>query len=36
MKEKYIPAELEITEFQNEDVITTSDPVVDEAGLPVL
>ena len=28
--EKYIPAELEIIEFENEDVITTSVPNLDE------
>ncbi len=28
--EKYIPAELEIIEFESEDVITTSFPNLDE------
>ena len=28
MKEKYIPAEMELVEFENEDVITGSLPIV--------
>lgn len=37
MKEKYINPEMEIIEFQAEDIITASDPVIDpNTGLPVL
>ena len=28
MKEKYVAPEMEIVEFENEDVITTSTPIV--------
>lgn len=38
MKEKYITAEMEIVEFECEDVITTStiDPVPEDDELPIL
>lgn len=37
-KEKYTRAEIQITEFETEDVITTSgiDPVPEENELPIL
>ena len=37
-KEKYTSAEMQITEFETEDVITTSgiDPVPEENELPIL
>lgn len=37
-KEKYTRAEMQITEFETEDVITTSgiDPVPEENELPIL
>ena len=37
-KEKYTRAEMQITEFETEDVITTSgiDPVPEENQLPIL
>ena len=33
-KEKYVTLEMEITEFENKDVITTSVPDPGEDGLP--
>ena len=37
-KEKYTRAEMQITEFETEDVITTSgiDPVPEENELPIM
>lgn len=35
MKQIYTEPELEIIEFESEDVITTS-PLVDEYGLPIM
>ena len=36
MKEKYISPEMEITEFECEDVITTSGIIPDDNELPVI
>ena len=37
MKQIYIPAELEIMQFETEDVITASQPdISDEYGTPIL
>lgn len=38
MKEKYITPEMEVVEFECEDVITTStiDPVLEENELPIM
>ena len=36
MKEKYINAEIEVIKFKAEDIITTSDPIIDkDTGLPI-
>lgn len=37
-KEKYTRAEMQITEFETEDIITTStiDPVLEENELPIM
>ncbi len=35
-KKKYIPTEMEITEFDNEDVITTSQPELEDDELPFI
>lgn len=38
MKEEYIKPEMEVVEFETEDVITTStiDPVLEENELPIM
>lgn len=36
MKQIYVPAELEIMQFETEDVITASVPPVDEYGTPII
>ena len=38
MKEEYIKPEMEVVEFETEDVITTStiDPVLEENELPII
>ena len=35
-KEKYTRAEMQITQFETEDIITTSGPDLDENELPVM
>lgn len=35
-KEKYTRAEMQITEFETEDVITTSAPVLEDNELPIM
>ena len=35
-KEKYTRAEMQITEFETEDVITTSTPVLEDNELPIM
>lgn len=36
MKEEYITAEMEVVEFECEDVITTSNIIPDEDELPIV
>ncbi len=36
MKEKYITPEMEIVEFETEDVITTSSIIPDDNELPIV